>query len=994
MRARRGIFLIWLIALLLTGWWEMRHLSLRTDLSLFLPQGGTAQERLLLDELNKGPATRLLMLGINGGDAVDRAGISQKLLARLRGSMLFKRVENGAPGTFEIDRELLRYRYLIAPGIDPRSFSQESLQNALKARLEALKSPFPTPFKALLAEDPTGAYQAMLRSWMPPSEINRAEGVWASGEGETALLLAVTASGGLELDQQQLVLATVRDAFDDLNSSGRHSLIISGPGVFAVQSRDIIRHESQILSLVASCVVALILLLAYRYLPYLLIAALPLLTALLAATLLTSLLFDELHGITLAFGITLLGVTIDYPIHLFSHLSKVRHPGQTMREIWATLRLSVITTCLGYLVLVMTDFSGLRQLGAFTLTGLITAAVCSRYLLPRLFSDPFVAPEPKGLRPLGLLQRTRLWPPALILLAALLSLGSLIQSAGPVWKDDIATLSPLPEELLQQDRALRRQLQATESNQLLVIRADDPERVLQICESVGKRMEIAIERQLLAGLELPSDYLPSQRNQMLRRQQLPTTEQLANNLRSASQGLPFRDDAFNRFAEAVEQSRRLPPMSYETALETSLKPHLERLMQQRPEGWLALIPLSGVSNPERLSRFVHETLPEANYFNLRQETSRLVAGFRQQILQRVELGAALMLLLLWLGLGSLRAAIRTLLPIALAILLTIGLLHVSGNSLNLFHLISLMLVLGIGIDYSLFFGRRETQAGQHLRTLHALSVCAASTAAVFAILAGSSIPVLHAIGQTVAIGVGMSYLATYALSRRPFTDHGFVINPASGKPQPSPARGPVQIALLLLAIAYPLALHGGVVNGNLLPASLILFSLLSLWGVLLVLKQRQTGWLMILLGALASAWLLIRQPETVKLLQLLPIFINGGLFILFATTLFPRQTPLITRFAQMMHEQALDHTAQDYSRKVTLFWASMFAFLTLESMLLAGLASAEIWSLFTNFINYLLVLAAFVVEYRIRVRRLAHLDHPGFVNFILRLRRIEWRSLM
>ncbi|MCU7906280.1 MAG: MMPL family transporter [Candidatus Thiodiazotropha sp. (ex Epidulcina cf. delphinae)] len=769
MRARTGIFLIWLMTLLLAGWWGMSHISLRTDLSLFLPQGGTTQERLLLDELNKGPATRLLMLGIGGGDAADRAGISQKLLARLRGSVLFKRVENGTPRAFEIDRELLRYRYLIAPGIDPRSFSQENLQTALNTRLQELKSPFPTPFKALSAEDPTGAYQAMLRSRMPHSEINRSEGVWASREGETALLLAETASGGLELDQQQLALAMVRNAFDDLNGDGRHTLIISGPGAFGVQSRDIIRQESQTLSLVASCIVALILLFAYRYPPYLLMAALPLLTGLLTATLLTSLLFDELHGITLAFGVTLLGVTIDYPIHLFSHLRKEHHPGRTMQEIWATLRLSVITTCLGYWVLVMTDFSGLRQLGAFTLTGLVTAAVCSRYLLPRLFSDPFIAPEPKGLRPLGRLLRTRPWPAALIILAAAFCLWSLIRSTGPVWQDDIATLSPLPAELLQQDQALRRQLHATESNQMLVIRAGDPELLLQNCESVGRRVRTAFKAPLLAGIELPSDHLPSQRTQILRQQQLPPTGQLAENLRLALQGLPFREGVFDGFVEAVERNRRLPPMRYETALETSLRPHLERLMQHRPEGWLALIPLHGVSDPDRLSRFVRETLPEAEYLNLRQETSNLVADFRQQILQRVELGAGLMLLLLWFGLGSLRAAIRTLLPIVLAILLTIGLLHISGNSLNLFHLISLMLVLGIGIDYSLFFGRREKQASRHLRTLHALSICAASTTGVFAILAGSSIPVLHAIGQTVAIGVGMSYLATYALSRRPLT---------------------------------------------------------------------------------------------------------------------------------------------------------------------------------------------------------------------------------
>ncbi len=154
-----------------------------------------------------------------------------------------------------------------------------------------------------------------------------------------------------------------------------------------------------------------------------------------------------------------------------------------------------------------------------------------------------------------------------------------------------------------------------------------------------------------------------------------------------------------------------------------------------------------------------------SYLNLRREFSGLVGDFRQQILQRMTLGGALMLVLLWIGLGTLQRALMILTPIALAILATLGVLHLTGEILNLFHLISLMLVLGIGLDYSLFFGRREQQQGDALLTLHALTVCALSSAGVFAILASSSIPVLHAIGLTVAIGVVMSYLATYVMSR-------------------------------------------------------------------------------------------------------------------------------------------------------------------------------------------------------------------------------------
>jgi predicted exporter len=101
--------------------------------------------------------------------------------------------------------------------------------------------------------------------------------------------------------------------------------------------------------------------------------------------------------------------------------------------------------------------------------------------------------------------------------------------------------------------------------------------------------------------------------------------------------------------------------------------------------------------------------------------------------------------------------------VLLALSTSLGLLHLLGESLTLFHIIALMLVLGIGMDYSLFFNRREVSGWERYYTLQALFICALSTAIVFSLLGFSSIPVLHAIGQTVTIGVVASFVLTLLL---------------------------------------------------------------------------------------------------------------------------------------------------------------------------------------------------------------------------------------
>lgn len=764
---KRIVLLIWMAGLLLGGWWLSATLHPKADLSLFLPRGGSETQQLLLSELHQGRATRLLLIGIGGGDAEGRANLSQGLVGVLRQSGLFEHVENGTPGDMSLDPQLMRYRYLLTPPDRlAETLSERGLRSALEARLAELHTPLPNPFKSLLPRDPTAAYTTLLQDWQPQNRVARAAGVWASQQGDQAILLALTHEGGLALDRQAQAVAQVKSSFDQLNPDGTYRMILSGPGAFGVLSKQLIESESRQLSLAASCAIALLLLLAYRHLPYLLYAALPLVSALLVASLVTNALFDNLHGITLAFGITLLGVTLDYPVHLFSHLTRGEDPSQTMRRIWPTLRLGVITTCLGYLVLVTTNFRGLQQLGVFTLVGLLTAALASRYLLPQLLQT-ITPPRPRGSRALRFLSLRRWTPVSLVAAATVLAAAALLFSPG-LWNDDVAVLSPLPTSLLAQDRYLRQQLVAEENNQMILLRGKDMQQLLVRCESLKLLLAQAVTDGLIAGASLPCDYMPSRQLQTTSQRQIPPRQEMAERLSRALEGLPFRAGAFDAFLDDLHSSRQLSPLDYADTLSSPLRERLDPMLRAQDDGWLALAPLRQVREGETLAARLEKAIAQMQYVNLRTETSHLIGSFRQEILGRVALGVMVMLAVLWIGLRSPSRAIGILIPIAAAILTTLGLLLLQGESMNLFHLISLMLVLGIGIDFSLFFSRRNSEKAQRQSTLHALTLCALSTVSVFTILGSSTIPVLHAIGQTVAFGVSMSYLATYAFWYMPW----------------------------------------------------------------------------------------------------------------------------------------------------------------------------------------------------------------------------------
>ena len=149
--------------------------------------------------------------------------------------------------------------------------------------------------------------------------------------------------------------------------------------------------------------------------------------------------------------------------------------------------------------------------------------------------------------------------------------------------------------------------------------------------------------------------------------------------------------------------------------------------------------------------------------DLKAESERLLAGYRLEALRLTALGMGAIVLVLAFGLRNARAVLQVVLPVALALLITAAVLQLAGQRLTVFHLIAMLLVMGIGLNYSLFFDRPEQNALLRRRMLFALFVTCATTLLAFVTLAFSSNPVLHAIGLTVSVGAVAAFLASAAL---------------------------------------------------------------------------------------------------------------------------------------------------------------------------------------------------------------------------------------
>jgi len=755
--ARATLLMVWLLALAGLGWMVSQRLKISTDLRSFMPAPTTPDQRLLMEQVGDGPGSRLLLLSISGQSDTQLAALSQGLSAALKSDKRYSQILNGSFDLGALDASLLPYRYLLSPTLDAQPLDEAYLADQLQQRLDDLSSPAASLLKGLLPRDPTLEVLKLAELWAPAKSPEVREGVWFSPQNE-ALLLVQTVAAGFDPGAQQQAIDGIESAFHALPGSAGAKLELSGPGYFSVVVGAQTRHQADWIGRISTVGFIALLLLAYRSFSSLLLSALPIASAALAGIAALTVAFSEVHGITLAFGFTLLGVAQEYPIRVLSHRRAGEDAVQSVRALWPLLLTAIASACIAYLAFYASGVNGLKQLAVFTIVGLLVAGFSTRYLLSHLL--PVRVRDVADMRSLAIardfvdhLPRPR-WIPIVVALAIVLMLAI---ARGSFWQNNLAALTPLPQDMLQHDARLREALGAPDVRYLLVLQAPTEQGVLALSEALQPQVDALVAKHAVDALELPSRYLPTVALQLRRQQQLPDRIVLQQSLHEALEGLPFRPDLFQPFLDDVQAARTLPPMTPERYAQTPLGQRLAAMLVQRDGHWLGLGTVSGVHDVAALQALGENTHGTVRLLDLKAASESLVVDYRTRILQALLVAAILLVLTITISLRSLRRAWHVLAPMTLATFLVLAVERVAGVEISLFHLVALILAGGLGLHYALFFERDTGDPAEQRRTLHATIVCVLSALLVFGMLAWATIPVLRAIGLTVSLGVAFHF---------------------------------------------------------------------------------------------------------------------------------------------------------------------------------------------------------------------------------------------
>jgi predicted exporter len=578
---------------------------------------------------------------------------------------------------------------------------------------------------ATLATDPFFLFPDSLQTLRPPNAVlNLDDGyLWANRDGrDYVFVMASVVSPTLSIVEQEQLAQHMNAAIESAQSQDAGlDFLKTGFSFYAHEATQSAKGEISTIGVGSLIGLLLLVLTTFRSMRPLVLIVVSILAGCAIALAVTLSVFGFVHLFTLVFGASLIGVSVDYSFHYVADDAFGAEdwtPQKGLRNIFMGITLGLLTSILAYLALTVAPFPGLQQLA--------------------VFSSGF----------LGLWERSQ--PRHRYGLIGVLAVLIVIGYPTIDIDDDISVLQAQPPQLKRQEAVIQELLGVAQAGTFLLVSADTEEALLQLEESVRGELDALTGSGMLTGYQAISRWVPSRARQQ--RSHSAYVELIDTRAPGYFETLGVSEDAA---AQTLgELTRKMSVLDISVWLESDVSEQFRNLWVTTESGEQAsIVLLYGVQDVAALVDEI-SAYPDVTVVNKARELSGLFGQYRARVAQ--VLAAAYVVILLGLGMRyGLRRAAILLVPPVFAGLAALIIISVLGQTLNLFNFLAMILVLGIGIDFTLFIAEARHE---HVGTIFAITLSALTTMLAFGLLALSSTYAVHSFGLTVLIGIACAYL--------------------------------------------------------------------------------------------------------------------------------------------------------------------------------------------------------------------------------------------
>jgi predicted exporter len=736
---------------------------LQTNLLALLPKterNPVAEQAL--ESLSKFSENRVFFL-IGASDAGLAIEQTRRFAAQLGGSSLFSNVTVDMPsdGFKNVEDWFLAHRFHLGfpEGLaKPSSNPEEALVQALQARLYSPM--FGAGGSVSIQQDPFGFSQAWFDR-LPTRSLTLVpqQGVLTTqGQGKTWVFLVATVQGSVY--DQALASAAVAQVHQAESVLKAVEVIRVGALFYAEVARSKAQSDVDLIGVGSLLGMLLMLYWVFRSPRPLLGAVVSVGFGVAWACVVCVAVYGHLHLITLVFGASLIGEAVDYSIQYFAaHLdAKDRWDALAyLKRLAPGLKVALGTSLLGYGALLFSPFVALSQIALFAMVGLLAAWVSVFLFLPWCLRAPVqhVTPAPSGFA-----LRSLLWwkSKVSVRMCVFGSMGLLLFAGAGVLRlkgqDDVKLLISPDANLTQQETQFKTITGVSHSSQFFLVEGSSVEEVLQREEALVQVLQPLVQAGQLGAYQAVSTFVPSQQKQSEHTQQwAQAVFSPPERLSRALDQVGLQPQLADTFRTDFDRGQTHPPDLNGWLNRSVSHPWRHLWLGNTEHGYASTVIPVGLA-PALNGAEVAHGLPGISWVDKPASVSRLFQQYRQYSTYWL-LGALGVVFCLLAYRYGLRTGFAVLLPTLLALSVALGVYGWLGHRVTLFNMMALMLVLGVGVNYSIFLIEGGDRSAI---TFVGVQLSAATTFLSFGLLSFSSMPVLAGFGLMLTVGIASAML--------------------------------------------------------------------------------------------------------------------------------------------------------------------------------------------------------------------------------------------
>lgn len=762
--------------------WETNNLKIETDILASMPHSDPVLDsaRQVIGHL---PVQDKIFIDLEqaSSDREQLVSAARRVTSRLAASGLFSKVGVGEDaGLFPelIDHVQGRLPILlsaddlekkISPLLQPEKIRETIFQN--RQSLEQLEG---IGRAGMIAKDPLGLSHVILgqmSALAPTGQAQFYSGQLLSADGRHALIIAHIAGSGTDTMRAAQIEKLLEDCRQDLaaHEDLKNQFTLTSVGAYraALDNETIAKRDTRLAIILTTIAISLLLIFTFPRPLIGLLALLPSAAGAIAALFVCSLIFKSVSMLAVGFGGAIMAFTVDLGLTYLLFLDQPRQTegAKVAKALWTSELLSVLTTLGAFLLLLISDFKILAEIGVFAAMGVTFALVFVHVLFPKIFPAMPAAKRETNQYLLAVVRKVA--APARWKLIAAVCLGLvMLFFANPVFNVDMQAMNSLRPETLAAEKKMQSVWGNLSGRCYVLMEATSLTQLQSKNESLQKLFERDLREGKIEKVFLPTVLFPSEEQAKVNFEawkRFWTSERLTTlktRLSAAAKAYGFAPDAFDPFWAIMTQT---PSVSMGIS-----EKYFDILgMAKTAEGYvqLTLVTTGKQYNAEnffdRLSQGDLAKLFDADLFNRR--LGEFLKDIFVEIAVIVSIGIVLVVFIFFL---DWRLSLAVLTPVVFALIATLGTLKIIGHPLDIPGIMLWIVIMGMGIDYAIYYvctyQRYPDENAPAMNTIKlSIFMSAATTFVGFGVLALAEHFLLRSIGLVSLFGIGYSLLGAY-----------------------------------------------------------------------------------------------------------------------------------------------------------------------------------------------------------------------------------------